>query len=37
VALAVERRVDALLCGGDLYEQDYVSPDTARFLRATFA
>jgi exonuclease SbcD len=29
--------VDALTCGGDLYEQDRFTPDTAEFLRATFA
>lgn len=28
---------DALLCGGDLYEHDRVTPDTAEFLRTTFA
>ena len=27
----------ALLCGGDLYEHDRATPDTAEFLRATFA
>ena len=28
---------DALLCGGDLYEHDRVSPETAALLRYTFA
>jgi DNA repair protein SbcD/Mre11 len=35
--LAGEEHVDALTCGGDLYEQDRFSPDTAEFLRSTFA
>ncbi len=35
-ALARSERVDALLCGGDLYEQDRFSPDTAAFLRDVF-
>ena len=36
---ALARDVDAaaLFCGGDLYEHERVTPDTARFLRATFA
>ena len=36
---ALVRKVDVgvLSCGGDLYEHDRVTPDTARFLRATFA
>lgn len=29
--------MDALTCGGDLYEQDRFTPDTAEFLRCTFA
>lgn len=36
-ALARDVGADALLCGGDLYEHDRVTPDTARFLQATFA
>jgi DNA repair protein SbcD/Mre11 len=36
VTLAQELRVDALLCAGDLYEQDRFSPDTARFLQSAF-
>ena len=32
-----EVRADALLCGGDLYEHDRATPDTAEFLRTTFA
>jgi exonuclease SbcD len=35
--LAGEQRVDALTCGGDLYEQERFTPDTAEFLRCTFA
>jgi exonuclease SbcD len=35
--LATEMRVDALCCGGDLYEQDRFTPDTAEFLRTVFA
>lgn len=31
-----ETRADALLCSGDLYEHERVSPDTGAFLRATF-
>jgi len=37
VALAREHRVDALACGGDLYEHERFSPDTGEFLRTTFA
>lgn len=37
VAMADEEGVDALLCAGDLYEHERFSPDTAQFLRATFA
>lgn len=37
VALAEEHRVDAILCAGDLFEQDRFGPDTMEFLRATFA
>lgn len=37
LALAAEERVDAVFCGGDLYEHDRCSPDTAEFLRASFA
>jgi exonuclease SbcD len=34
--LADELNVDALTCGGDLYEQDRFTPDTAAFLRSAF-
>ncbi len=34
--LAQEQRVDAILCAGDLYEHDRVSPDTREFLRTSF-
>ena len=37
VDLALERDADALLCGGDLYEHECATADTAAFLRATFA
>ena len=35
--LARELNAEALFCGGDLYEHDRATPDTAGFLRATFA
>ena len=34
--LAAEEQADALLCSGDLYEQDRVTPDTGEFLRRSF-
>lgn len=37
VDLARAQRVDALLCGGDLYEHERFSPDTGEFLRNIFA
>lgn len=37
VDLARARAADALFCGGDLYEHEFVTEDTARFLQATFA
>lgn len=37
ICLAGEHGADALLCGGDLYEHDRFSPDTASFLRQAFA
>jgi DNA repair exonuclease SbcCD nuclease subunit len=37
VDLAVAERVDALMCGGDLYEHDRFTPDTAAFVRSVFA
>jgi DNA repair exonuclease SbcCD nuclease subunit len=36
VQIARETRADAVLCGGDLYEHDRVSPDTAAFVRGAF-
>ena len=36
IALARAVNADALCCGGDLYEHERVTPDTAQFLRATF-
>jgi DNA repair protein SbcD/Mre11 len=36
-SVASEVGVDALLCGGDLYEQECYSPDTGELLRTTFA
>lgn len=35
-AVAVEQEVDAVFGGGDLYEQENWTPDTAAFLRDTF-
>ena len=35
--LAADIEAGALFCGGDLYEHDRVTPDTARFLQAAFA
>lgn len=35
VEVAEEERVEAILCAGDLYEHDYVSPDSREFLRST--
>jgi exonuclease SbcD len=35
--LAAAERVDALCCGGDLYEQERFTPDTAAYLRDAFA
>jgi len=37
LALARERRVDAVTIAGNLYEQDYALPDTAAFLAQQFA
>jgi DNA repair exonuclease SbcCD nuclease subunit len=37
VELAVAERADALLCAGDLYENERLCADTGEFLRATFA
>lgn len=37
LALARERRVDALTIAGDLYEQEYTLPDTGEFLARQFA
>ena len=37
VQLAREVEADAVFSGGDLYEHEYVTPDTAEFLRQTFA
>jgi exonuclease SbcD len=34
--LAWAERADAVLCGGDLYEHERYTPDTAAFLRACF-
>lgn len=35
--VAAEERVEAILCAGDLYEQERFSPDTAEFLHSAFA
>lgn len=37
VRLAKEVEADAIFCGGDLYEHERATPDTAAFLRDTFA
>ena len=37
VDLALSERVDAVLSGGDLYEHERITPDTAGFLRDAFA
>ena len=37
VNIARDAQADALFCGGDLYEHERVTPDTAAFLRQTFA
>ncbi len=37
LALARERRVDAVTIGGDLYDQNYALPDTGEFLAQQFA
>ena len=34
--LVVAEDADALFCGGDLYEQGFVTPATAAFLRPVF-
>jgi exonuclease SbcD len=36
LSLAAAERVDAVLCAGDLYEHDRVSPDAIEFLRSSF-
>lgn len=36
VQLAQDERVDAVLCGGDLYEHERFSADTGEFLRSAF-
>jgi len=37
LALADEKRVDAVLCAGDLFEHERFTPDTVAFLRESFA
>ena len=36
IDVAADVEADALLCGGDLYEHDRFTPDTAAFLKAEF-
>jgi len=36
IQLGIKQRVDAICCGGDLFEHERVSPDTSQFLRAQF-
>lgn len=35
--IAVDEGVDAVLCAGDLFEHERVTPDTVEFLRSSFA
>jgi len=35
--IGLERQVDAILCAGDLFEYERITPDTVAFLRAQFA
>jgi exonuclease SbcD len=37
LSLAERERVDAVLCAGDLFEHDRVTPDTVAFLQSSFA
>ncbi len=37
VDVALEQDVDAVFCGGDLYEHDFLTPDTESFLVRAFA
>jgi DNA repair exonuclease SbcCD nuclease subunit len=37
LTLAAEVRAEAILCAGDLFEHDRVSPDTGAFLREALA
>jgi DNA repair exonuclease SbcCD nuclease subunit len=36
LSLAQDEGVDAIFCGGDLFEHDRVSPDTIEFMRSSF-
>lgn len=36
IDLALDQKVDAICCGGDLFEHDRVSPDTGMFLKRQF-
>lgn len=36
LSVASEVKADAILCGGDLYEHEMISPDTEDFLRQSF-
>ena len=36
IDVALDEKVDVVLCGGDVYEQDRVTPDTAALLQAQF-
>ena len=36
IETTISTKADALLCGGDLYEQDRFTPDTAAFLKSAF-
>jgi DNA repair protein SbcD/Mre11 len=36
IQLGIDQRVDAICCGGDLFEHERVSPDTSQFLKSQF-
>jgi len=36
IQLGIHQQVDAICCGGDLFEHERVSPDTSQFLRTQF-
>jgi hypothetical protein len=36
VEMVRQEHVDVLLCGGDLFDHDYITPDTSRFIQSCF-